>query len=76
VRGDDENSEKVIKSEKGEIRIASGDRAVKDLPMGIKLHPGAQVQTSMAGMDDRKSVAMLVFHMPYSVDDVIGNYRK
>ena len=71
VRGDDENSETVIKSDKGEVRIATGDKALKDLPMDIKLYPGAQVQTSMAGMGEGKSGAMLVFQTSDSVDDVI-----
>jgi len=76
VRGDDENSETVIKSDKGEVRIATGDKALKDLPMDIKLYPGAEVQTSMAGMGEGKSGAMLVFQTSDSVDDVIDFYRK
>ena len=44
--------------------------------MGIKLCPGAQVQTSMTGMEDGKSGAMLVFQPSDSVDDVIGYYHK
>jgi hypothetical protein len=76
VRGDDENSETVIKSDKGEVRIATGDKALKDLPMDIKLYPGAEVQTSMAGMGEGKSGAMLVFQTSDSVDDVIYFYRK
>jgi hypothetical protein len=76
VRGDDENSETVIKSDKGEIRIASGDKAAKDLPMDIKLYPGAEVQTSMTGMGEGKSGAMLVFRTSDSAEDVIDFYRK
>ncbi|MBQ0770237.1 MAG: hypothetical protein KBT59_00210 [Sphingomonadales bacterium] len=76
VRGDDENSETVIKSDKGEMRIATGDKAVRDLPMGIKLYPGAEVQTSMTGMGEGKSGAMVVLRTSDSVDQVIEYYRK
>ena len=76
VRSDDENSETVIKSDKGEVRIATGDKAIKDLPLDIPLYPGATVQTSMAGMGEGKSGAMLVFQTSDSVDDVMDFYRK
>lgn len=76
VRGDDENSETVIKSDKGEVRIATGDKVAEDLPMGIKLYPGAEVQTSMTGMGEGKSGAMVVLKTTDSVDDVISFYRK
>ena len=71
VRGDDENSETVIKSDKGEVRLATGDKALKDLPMDIKLYPGAQVQASMAGMGEGQSGAMPVFQTSDSLDHVI-----
>jgi len=73
VRGDDENSETVIKSDKGEVRIATGDKAIKDLPLDIPLYPGATVQTSMG---EGKSGAMVVLQTKDSVDDVISFYRK
>ncbi len=76
VRGEGENSETVIKSDKGEVRIASGDKAARELPMDIKLYPGAEVQTSMTGMGEGKSGAMLVFRTDDSVDDVIEFYRN
>jgi len=76
VRGDDENSETVIKSDKGEIRIATGDKAASRLPMDIKLYPGAEVQTSMAGMGEGKSGAMLVFRTEDSVEKVMDFYRN
>lgn len=76
VRGEGENSETVIKSDKGEVRIASGDKAAKELPMDIKLYPGATVQTSMTGMGEGQSGAMLVFQTSDSVDDVMEYYRK
>ncbi len=76
VRGDDENSETVIKSDKGEVRLATGDKALKDLPMDIKLYPGAQVQASMAGMGEGQSGAMPVFQTSDSLDHVISFYRK
>ncbi|MEH6789389.1 hypothetical protein [Parasphingorhabdus sp.] len=76
VRGNDENSETVIQSDKGEVRIATGDRALGDLPMGITLYPGAAVQSSMTGTGDGQSGAMLVFQTGDSVEDVIAFYRK
>ena len=76
VRGDDENSEPVIKSDRGTVRIATGDKVARDLPMGIKLYPGADVQTGMSGMGDGKAGAMVVFKTADSVDNVIEFYRK
>ena len=76
VSGDDGNSETVIQSDRGEVRIASGDKAVKDLPMGIELYPGATVQTSMSGVGDGKSGAMVVLKTEDSVDEVMSFYRK
>lgn len=76
VRGDDENSETVIRSDKGDVRIATGDKAAGALPMGIKLYPGADVQTSMTGIGEGKTGAMLVFQTSDSADDVIGFYRR
>lgn len=76
VRGDDENSETVIKTDKGEVRIATGDNVAKDLPMDIGLYPGAEIQSSMTGMGEGKSGAMVVFKTTDSPDDVIAFYRK
>ena len=76
MRGDDENSETVIKSDKGEVRIATGDKAIGDLPMGIRLYPGATVQSSMSGTGEGQSGAMLVFQTADTVDDVIEFYHK
>jgi hypothetical protein len=76
VRGNDENGETVIKTEKGEMRIATGAKAARDLPLGIKLYPGAEIQTSMSGMGEGKSGAMVVFKTTDSADNVIEYYRK
>ena len=76
VTGDDESTETVIKSADGEVRIASGSKALQDLPMGIKLYPGANVESSMTGMADGGSGAMVVFSTSDSQEDVIDFYRK
>lgn len=75
ISGDDDASETVIKSEDGEIRIATGSKAVKDLPMGIELYPGATVESSMTGMGDGKSGAMIVFSTTDDQDDVVEFYK-
>lgn len=76
VSGDENSSETVIKSADGEIRIASGSKAVQNLPMGIKLYPGANVESSMTGMGDGSSGAMVVFSTSDSQEEVIDFYRK
>ncbi|VWX56426.1 hypothetical protein [Sphingorhabdus sp. 109] len=76
IRGDEENSETVIRSGEEEVRIATGDKAANDLPFDIKLYPGADIQTSMSGMGEGKSGAMLVFRTGDSADEVIEFYRK
>jgi len=75
VSGDADDSETVIKTDKGEVRIASGDKASKDLPMGLKLYPGATVQSSMTGAGEGKSGAMVVFQSSDSQDEVIAFYK-
>lgn len=75
ISGDDDASETVIKSNDGEIRIATGSKAVKDLPMGIELYPGAKVESSMTGMGDGKSGAMIVFSTTDDQDDVVEFYK-
>ncbi|MEO9468856.1 hypothetical protein [Parasphingorhabdus sp.] len=75
ISGDDDASETVIKSEDGEIRIATGSKAAKDLPMGIELYPGATVESSMTGMGDGKSGAMIVFSTTDDQDDVVEFYK-
>ncbi len=75
IRGDEESSETVIKSGDGEVRIATGDKALKELPLGIELYPGADVQTSMSGIGEGKSGAMVVFKTSDSADDVVKFYR-
>ncbi|WP_417621374.1 hypothetical protein [Parasphingorhabdus sp.] len=76
VRGDEENSETIIKTDDAEVRIATGDKAVSDLPFGIRLYPDAEVQTSMSGMGEGKTGAMVVFKTKDSADEVIDFYRK
>lgn len=76
VSGDGGNTETVIKSKDGEVRFSSGDKASGDLPMGIALYPGANVQSSMTGMGNGQSGAMVVFSSSDSVDEVLGFYRK
>lgn len=76
VSGDENSSETVIKSADGEVRIATGSKAVQDLPMGIKLYPGANVESSMTGMGDGASGAMLVFSTSDTQEEVIDFYRK
>ena len=75
VRGDGEDSETIIKSGDNEVRFSSGDKAVKDLPLGLKLYPGANVQSSMSGVGDGKSGAMIVFESSDSQDEVIDFYK-
>lgn len=74
--GDEANSQAVVKADEGVVRIAMGDKAVVDLPMDIQLYPGADIQTSVAGVDERKSGAMVVFTTSDSVEDVMEFYRK
>ena len=76
VSGDEQNGETVIKSDQGEVRIVTGDEAVKSLPMGISLYPGAEVQPSMAGMAEGRSGAMVVLKTADSADEVIDFYRN
>lgn len=75
ISGDDDASETVIKSEDGEIRIATGSKAVKDLPMGIELYPGATVESSMTGMGEGTSGAMVVFSTTDDQEDVVEFYK-
>ncbi|GAA0471870.1 hypothetical protein GCM10009096_11140 [Parasphingorhabdus litoris] len=75
ISGDNDDSETVIKSGDGEVRIATGSKAVTDLPMGIKLYPGANIQSSMTGMGDGKSGAVIVFESSDDQDDVISFYK-
>ena len=56
--GEEANSQAVVKADEGVVRIAMGDKAVAHLPMDIKLYPGADIQTSMAGVGERKSGAV------------------
>ena len=74
--GEEANSQTVVKANQGMVRIAMGDKAAEDLPMDIKLYPGADIQTSMAGAGERKSGAMVVFTTSDSAEDVIDFYRK
>ncbi|WP_339689444.1 hypothetical protein [uncultured Parasphingorhabdus sp.] len=74
--GEEANSQAVVKADEGVVRIAMGDKAVAHLPMDIKLYPGADIQTSMAGVGERKSGAMVVFTTSDSAEDVIDFYRK
>tara|TARA_R110000824_G_scaffold61818_2_gene164052 strand:- start:585 stop:1091 length:507 start_codon:yes stop_codon:yes gene_type:complete len=76
VFGDEANSATVIKMDAGELRLATGDQAVKELPMDIKLYPGAEIQTSMSGAGEGKSGAMVVFSTTDSADEVIAFYHK
>ncbi|WP_108809699.1 hypothetical protein [Sphingorhabdus sp. Alg231-15] len=75
ISGDGDDSETVIKSGDGEVRIATGSKAVSELPMGIELYPGADIQSSMTGMGDGKSGAMIVFKSSDDQDDVIAFYK-
>ncbi|GAB5480943.1 MAG: hypothetical protein Pars92KO_07000 [Parasphingorhabdus sp.] len=75
VSGEGDDSETVIKTDEGEVRIATGSKAVADLPMGIKLYPGAEIQSSIAGMGDGKSGAMIVFKSSDDQDEVISFYK-
>jgi hypothetical protein len=75
VRGDDENSETVIKSDEGEVRISTGSKASADLPMGIAIYPDADVQSSISGLDGQSSGAMVVLKIDASQNDVIDFYR-
>ncbi|WP_417593724.1 hypothetical protein [Parasphingorhabdus sp.] len=70
------HSSTVAEADQSIVRIAMGDKAVEDLPMDIKLYPGADIQTSMAGIGEQKSGAMIVFTTSDSVEDVIDFYRK
>lgn len=76
VSGDDESSETVIKSEDGEVRLSTGSKATGDLPMGVKLYPGANVQTSIKSDSNGKAGAMVVFKSEDDQDDVIAFYRN
>ncbi len=75
VSGDDENAEMTFKSEDGEVKFTTGNKASEDLPMGVKLYPGANVQTSIKGMGDGQSGAMVVFKSDDDQDKVLGFYR-
>ncbi len=75
ISGDGDDSETVIKSGDGEVRIATGSKAVSELPMDIELYPGADIQSSMTGMGDGKSGAMIVFKSSDDQDDVIAFYK-
>ncbi len=75
IKGDGDDSETVIKSGDGEVRIATGSKAVSELPMGIELYPGADIQSSMTGMGDGKSGAMIVFKSSDDQDDVTAFYK-
>ena len=76
VTGNEEDSETVIKSGDSEVRIAIGSKATENLPMGLKLYPGADVQSSMTGMGDGKSGAMIVFSSSDDQDDVVSFYKN
>ncbi len=75
VSGDDENTEMTFKSEDGEVKFATGSKATEDLPMGVKLYPGANVQTSIKGMGDGQSGAMVVFKSDDSQAEVLDFYK-
>ena len=75
VSGDDENSEMTIKSEDGEVKFTTGNKATEDLPMGVKLYPGADVQTSIKGSGEGKSGAMVVFKSDDSQEEVLDFYK-
>ena len=75
VSGDDENSEMTIKSGDGEVKFTTGNKATEDLPMGVKLYPGAEVQTSIKGSGEGKSGAMVVFKSDDSQDEVLDFYK-
>lgn len=75
LSGDDENAEVTIKSGDGEVKFATGNKATEDLPMGVKLYPGADVQTSIKGMGDGQSGAMLVFKSEDDQEKVLAFYK-
>jgi len=70
------HSSSAAEADRGFVRIAMGEKAAEDLPMDIKLYPGADIQTSMVGAGERKSGAMVVFTTSDSAEDVIDFYRK
>ena len=75
VSGDDENAEMTFKSGDGEVKFTTGNKASEDLPLGVKLYPGANVQTSIKGMGEGQSGAMVVFKSDDSQDEVLEFYK-
>jgi len=75
VSGDDEDSETVIKSGDGEVRIGTGTKAAENLPMGFALYPGAEIRSSISGTGEGKSGAMIVFHSEDSQEKVVAFYK-
>ena len=75
VKGDDGDSEVTIKTDKGEVRISSGDKAKDSLPMGLKLYPGAEIQSSMTGSGEGTSGAMVTFKTDADKEKVIDFYK-
>ncbi|GAB5488124.1 MAG: hypothetical protein Pars2KO_16940 [Parasphingorhabdus sp.] len=75
LSGDDENAEVTIKSGDGEVKFTTGNKASEDLPMGVKLYPGADVQTSIKGMGDGQSGAMVVFKSDDGQEKVLDFYK-
>lgn len=75
VSGNDENAEMTFKSDDGEVKFTTGNKASENLPMGVKLYPGADVQTSIQGMGEGQSGAMVVFKSDDSQDKVLEFYK-
>jgi hypothetical protein len=65
-----------VKTEDGEVNFSSGDGGKIALPLGIKLYPGAQVQSSAIGNANGQSSAMVVLSSEDSQDKVIDYYRQ
>lgn len=75
VRGDGDDSETVIKTGDGEVRIGTGAKATENLPMDLALYPGAEIQSSITGSGEGKSGAMIVFHSDDSQEKVVAFYK-
>lgn len=72
----DEGVNATVKTEDGEMSFRSGDGGKIALPLGIKLYPGAQVQSSASSNVDGKTGAMVVLSSSDSQDKVIDYYRQ
>jgi len=73
---DDGSTNATIKSADGEVRLSTGKDAVADMPHGLKLYPGAEIQSSLTGRSDEGAGSMISFKTSASPDEVIDFYRK